>query len=246
MDKLLRPTNLDISPNDSDAPATFKYWLATFRTFLQEVEKKVEDEDKKALLIYFLSSAVYPYVEDCDTYKAALEVLKTAFIKKKNDIFARHILATRKQQSGETLEQFLQALKVLSKDCTFKPVSAEQYREDLLRDAFINGLSSSAIRQRLLEKDDLALQIAFEQTYTLHRAYEQSSSYSGALSAATGIFSDSSPNGICESSSTSPTLNATAPTKFRKCFYCGAPVTTTDRDARQEMWIVTGKKKPFC
>ena len=190
MDKLLRPNNLDIpvSPNDSNAPATFKYWLATFRTFLQEVEKKVEDVDKKTLLINFLSPAVYLYVEDCDTYEAALEVLKTTHIKKKNDIFARHILATRKQQSGETLEQFLQALKVLSKDCMFKAVSAEQYREPLLGDAFINGLSSSAIRQRLLEKDDLTLQIVFEQAYTLHRAYEQSSSYSGSLSAATDVF----------------------------------------------------------
>ena len=85
MDKLLRPNNLDrpISPNDSDAPATFKCWLATFRTFLQEVEKKMEDVDKKVLLINFLSTAVYPYVEDCDTYEAALEVLKTTFIKKK-------------------------------------------------------------------------------------------------------------------------------------------------------------------
>ena len=76
-------------------------------------------------------------------------------------------------------------------------VSAEQYGEDLLRDAFVNGLSSSAIKQHLLEKDDLTLQIAFEQAYTLHRAYEQSSSYSRALSAATGVFSDSSPSGIC-------------------------------------------------
>ena len=104
--------NLDISPNDSEAPATFKYWLATFEKFLEEVEKKVEEVDKQALLINFLSPTVYPYVEDHNTYDSALGALKAAYIKRKNDIFARHILATRKQQNGENLEQFLQALKI--------------------------------------------------------------------------------------------------------------------------------------
>ena len=60
MDKLLKPNNLDIpvSPNDSEAPATFKYWLGTVEKFLQEVEKKVEEVDKQALPINFLSPTV--------------------------------------------------------------------------------------------------------------------------------------------------------------------------------------------
>ena len=37
MDKLLKPKDLDIAPTDPDAPATFKYWLATFETFLEAV-----------------------------------------------------------------------------------------------------------------------------------------------------------------------------------------------------------------
>jgi len=41
-------------------------------------------------------------------------------------------------------------------------VSAEQYREELIRDSFINGLSSQGIRQRLLEKDDLSLEAAYD------------------------------------------------------------------------------------
>ena len=177
IDKLLKPNNLDISPNDSEAPATFKYWLATFEKFLEEVEKKVEEVDKQALLINFLPPTVYPYVENHNIFDSALGALKAAYIKRKNDIFARHILATRKQQNGENLEQFLQALKIISKDCTFRAVSAEQYREELLRDALINGLSSFTIRQRLLERDDLTLQNAFEQACTLYRAHEHSNSY---------------------------------------------------------------------
>ena len=38
-----------------------------------------------------------------------------------NEIFARHLLATRKQQPNET-DEFLQSLKILSRDYNFKNV----------------------------------------------------------------------------------------------------------------------------
>jgi len=40
---------------------------------------------------------------------------------------------------------------MLSKECNFKTVTAELYREEAVRDVFISGLQSSLIRQRLLE-----------------------------------------------------------------------------------------------
>jgi len=112
--------------------------------------------NRKGLLVNFLSPAVYCYAEDCETYDEALVILKRVREKKKNDVFARHLLAIRKQRTAESLQQFLQALKLLSKECTFQAVSAEQYREELIREAFINGLNSQGIRQTRLEKDDIS------------------------------------------------------------------------------------------
>ena len=40
-----------------------------------------------------------------------------------------------------SLDEFLQQLRKLSKDCNLKDVTADQYREELVRDSFINGLS---------------------------------------------------------------------------------------------------------
>ena len=60
-------------------------------------------------------------------------------------------MAIRLQEPGESIDQFLVALKKLSKDCSFQTVTAEVYRDELVRDMFIRGLSSSYIRQRLLE-----------------------------------------------------------------------------------------------
>jgi len=184
MDKLLKPKDLDVLPTDSNAASVFKYWIATFESFLQAVEigqaaiGPSERVNRRGLLVNFLTPSVYQYIEDCETYEAAVAELKRVYVKTKNDVFARHLLATRRQLPGESLQQFLQVLKTISKDCSFRAVTAEQYRSELVRDAFINGLASAAVRQRLLERDDLTLEAALEQAYSLERAQQQSSSYS--------------------------------------------------------------------
>ena len=73
----------------------------------------------------------------------------------------KHIYNIQQQNSNYThthCELFQQTINKskLSKDCKFKAVTDEQYREELFRDAFINGLFSPAIRQRLLENDTLS------------------------------------------------------------------------------------------
>ena len=70
-------------------------------------------------------------------------VLKELFVKPKNDVFARHVLATRSQQTAESLDEYLQVLKTSSKDCNYQVVTAVQKRNNAIRDAFITGLQSS-------------------------------------------------------------------------------------------------------
>ena len=54
-------------------------------------------------------------------------------------------------------------LEKLSKECECKDVSAEDYRLELMRDAFIAGMTSVLIRQRLLENKELTFRQACEQ-----------------------------------------------------------------------------------
>jgi len=61
-------------------------------------------------------------------------------------------LATRKQNPEESLQTFLNELLVLSKACNFQDVPAEVYKNELVRDAYTNGLKSHEIRQRLWKK----------------------------------------------------------------------------------------------
>ena len=66
--------------------------------------------------------------------------------KNPNEVFVRHLLATRKQQVGQLLDEYLLGLQKLAKDCNFRAVSGDQYKQEVVRDAFINGILSTGTR----------------------------------------------------------------------------------------------------
>ena len=66
-------------------------------------------------------------------------------------------------EASRWLDEDLQVLKTLSKDCNYQFVTAVQNRDNAIRDAFIAGLQSSHIRQRLLENKTLDLETMFDQ-----------------------------------------------------------------------------------
>ena len=177
---------------------------------------------KFKILPNFLSPKIYQYIEESTSYKEALMTLEAAYVKPVNEIYARHILATRKQQPSETLTEYLQALRVLSKDCNFETVSAAQHRDESVRDAFITGLRSTTIRQRLLEFKSLDLDSMFYQAQSLESAASNSEGFS-----APPTFNAAVPD--CRRAEAPTTTDlpdtgaaaAAIPSKTSKCFFCG-------------------------
>ena len=179
MDKsALRPKALASLPEDADAAKVFTHWLKTLENYIEYVASGGEQPNAAAklrLLVNNVSPDVYCYIEDAGDFDRSIAALKKLYLKKKNNVYARYQLVSRKQKPGESIAEYLQVLKALGKDCTFSAVTAVQYREELIRDSFVNGISSNFIRQRLLEtNDNLSLTKAFEIADTLHRAQQQS------------------------------------------------------------------------
>ncbi|XP_065650708.1 uncharacterized protein LOC136078821 [Hydra vulgaris] len=122
---------------------------------------------------------------ECDGFEQATSILESIYIKPKNEIFARHILSKRKQKIhlgidllSESIDQFLNEFKNLSKDRKFTAVSDEQYKSEMIRDAFINCLLSNILRQRKLENKTLDLSSAFDQARSLDVAQQNSNLFS--------------------------------------------------------------------
>ena len=123
MDTLLKPARLDLNPNSPSAAKEWKHWHRTFRNVIDECGGNAPN--KFRTLVNCVSHNVYDFIEDCADYDTAIETLTQLYIKTPNEIFARHLLATTIQKTGETLTEFLQELRKLSKDCNIKNVTAE-------------------------------------------------------------------------------------------------------------------------
>ena len=119
MDKVLRPDRFDVEPNDEKPTKQWRHWYKTFSNFLRSIDGKNQNLNNLNVLTNFVSSAVYKLFCDADTYDAAIAILKRTYDKQPNEILARHKLSTRKQQNGETLDSFMQALQSLAKIVSF-------------------------------------------------------------------------------------------------------------------------------
>ena len=169
MEKLLKPARLAIDPNSSSAAKEWRHWVKTFQSYIS-LFPDASSQVKLAALVNCATPEVYENFDHCENYEEAEATLGKLFIKQPNEIFARHVLRTEKQKPNQTLADFRSTLTKLAKNCNFKDVTAAQYKDDMLRDAFINGIMSAGIRQRLLEHKTLTMSEAYEQAVTLDDA----------------------------------------------------------------------------
>ena len=175
MEKLLRPSKLDLDPHEAGAEKAFTYWLTTFNNFIDAIKSSQGNPipDKLPLLINYISSNVFEIISDIKDYDMALMALNKAYVKDKNEIFSRFLLSSRRQDSTESLDEYILVLRKLSKDCKFKGVDAKTNSEEHIRDTFITGVKSLSIKQRLLEKQSLTLEEAINIAKALDLAEDQ-------------------------------------------------------------------------
>ena len=153
-----------------------------FEGFLSELHSSstsaLTGSQKLTLLLHHISAPIYKCLSVCQNYDTAISTLDGMFIKKKNSTFARYLLAARRQETEESLELYLQNLKILSRDCDFIALTASQARDIAIKVAFISGVRSNQIRQRMIENKDLDLATVYELALTLDMAQKQSDLYS--------------------------------------------------------------------
>ena len=192
MEKVLRPDKLELDINTSingKNANKFNHWKTTMDHFMDSLAATANTEELKyRVLINYISPDIFPHVSNLNHYGQAIEALQSLFVKTKNANYARHCLASRKQHDGESVEHYLMELNTLSKDCDFKAVNAEQHCNESIRTAFIAGLKSNHIRQRLLEETKTLAEttksaVTFEQA--LRESEHYNSTSAGHLAAST-------------------------------------------------------------
>ena len=103
MDKIFKTEKFDVDPNASDVEMRWCHWYRTFSNYLTIIEEL--HVDKLATHINHVSPSVCTLFSECNTYEDAIDVLRMLYVKRKNEVYTRHLLTIRRQEAGETIDQ---------------------------------------------------------------------------------------------------------------------------------------------
>lgn len=112
-----------------------------------------------------LSTLASPRKPSTLTYSEAVELVRQHLQPKPSEMAERYKFRQRRQAAGESISDYITALKKLSKDCQFTTML-----EINLRDQFVCGLASDVIRQRLFAEENLTYEKAVNLAYSLEAA----------------------------------------------------------------------------
>ncbi|GCB62834.1 hypothetical protein scyTo_0011528 [Scyliorhinus torazame] len=125
MDSGLKPEKLNLDAQSPEATEIFKYWLRCFEAYLNSSETEVDGPRKLSLLHARVGHRLSSVIEEATTSETAVEILQKCFVTPINEVHARYLLSTCRQRSGETLDEYLERLTALTRNCDHKEVTAE-------------------------------------------------------------------------------------------------------------------------
>jgi len=175
----------DCSGDPTSITPRWKRWKKAFQFYIDG--KGVQNNDqKKALLLHSAGMDVQdifdtldnvPFVatvegETDNVYKQALRNLDAYFAPKGNAPYERHIFRSLKQDTAETVDQYVSRLKKQALNCQF---GAEDVRNEMIRDQVIDACQSNHLRKKLLQQgDDLTLDTVLDMARALEAVEMQS------------------------------------------------------------------------
>ena len=185
--------NVDVAPlplfdctgDPTSVTPRWKRWKKAFQFYIDG--KGVQNNDqKKALLLHSAGMDVQdifetlnnvPFVstfegETDNVYKQAMRNLDAYFAPKGNVPYERHVFRSLKQDTSETVDQYVSRLKKQALNCDF---GNEDIRNEMIRDQVIDACKSNHLRKKLLQKgDDLTLETVLEMARALEAVDIQS------------------------------------------------------------------------
>lgn len=149
-------------PCPGEPPIPFDMWLRMFRNYLLVVGASGDAwpvERKRALLLHCLGTEgqrlFYSLPNQGDSMEDAIAALTAHFTPRRNIVAERHAFRKRVQAPGETIIQYVAALRDLAVTCDFAATL-----DEMLRDQLVENVSSHRIRERLLLESELTLEKA--------------------------------------------------------------------------------------
>ncbi|XP_052741791.1 uncharacterized protein LOC128199740 [Bicyclus anynana] len=162
---LTPPSAFYFDKNASDAGSIHEKWIKWKRSY--EIYSKACEISNKSveiqanILLHVVGEqcreVLDRWPEKCTTVEYIWKKLDEQFQTKKNLTVERHKFFIRDQRDNESIEQYVFELSKLAQNCEFRDL-----QEELIKDRLVCGVTSAAIRERLLREDDLTLKKALD------------------------------------------------------------------------------------
>lgn len=157
MEHILCSDRLNIEPNATDAEKNTDIGKSHWTILLMNT--KTTFPNKLCCLIKYVSVSIYEFISSCAAFESAIDILDRFFIKRKKTIFAPSSCHVRDWKYWWIPPGTMQTAQSLP---TYGCYCWTEYHQELVWDAFINGLTFHEIWQHLLES----------QVQTLNQAYD--------------------------------------------------------------------------
>jgi len=152
-------------------PEEWPKWVRRFERFRFATELDSKGEEKQVNMLLYtmgdLAEDILHMFNLSETDKKKYEVVKQKFDsyfgKKRNVIFERAKFNRRKQEEGESVDDFVTSVHALAEHCGFAGL-----RDELIRDRIVVGLRDVSLSEKLQLDPDLTL----EKTVTMVRQSE--------------------------------------------------------------------------
>ena len=152
-------------------PEEWPKWVRRFERLRLTTELDSKGEEKQVNMLLYtmgdLAEDILHMFNLSETDKKKYEVVKQKFDsyfgKKRNVIFERAKFNRRKQEEGESVDDFVTSVHALAEHCGFAGL-----RDELIRDRIVVGLRDVSLSEKLQLDPDLTL----EKTVTMVRQSE--------------------------------------------------------------------------
>ncbi|XP_058803777.1 uncharacterized protein K02A2.6-like [Phymastichus coffea] len=189
---------------------------------------KVSTADKATFLLHYVGDAAYDAL--CDTFGDDQVDSKSyeTLVAKLKELFAPPVLKiaenfkfnSRKQQPGESIQEFATALTKMSANCGFG-----SHTSKALRNQFVYGLVTPRIQSRLIETKDLTFETAVTTALTMETCERETSCFRKDPPAINYLHAQKKRTDVHKKKNNFNSKRKIPPVDFTKpyCYRCGNP-----------------------
>ncbi|XP_060810750.1 uncharacterized protein K02A2.6-like [Amyelois transitella] len=177
------PAELNMDGGPVSRANAWKKWRQQFMLFVKASGVHSEPSSVQASLLINLigpdgfdiyQAFTFETEAEKDDVQTVIKKFDSYFGTKVNKTLIRYKFFTRNQEDGESIQQYVTALRLLSKDCEFSSLE-----DDLIKDRIVCGIRNSTLRDRLLRSEDLNLDKAMKICQAEELSQESGSQLSG-------------------------------------------------------------------